>query len=250
MIMKTLTFRHCHWLAILLVAGTPAGAEGADSDQALKLSAVDGRGDAVELPQPPDVLSKRIRVGKVRFEFYDPQVVKRALAGETQFEFRYSYDSRSNWKLTKKDDQPAIEVAIRYRNIKLERSHRVLLPEEMIGDDLFQRRLTLHEFDHVAISCDDRLPVLLELMLKERNAVIGKLLNEQSDRFEGQPTTEDLTRISNQFVKTASDQVFRDFVALVAIRYRELDRVSNNGLQPLSAADRDRIIDSPPQAGG
>lgn|GEM_PF-2192228 len=220
--------------------------DASSSDVAVKVVAVDGIGNAVSLPQPPESLAEQIKAGKVRFEFYDPDVVQRKMAGETRYEFKYTYKSRSSWRRIKLDRKPAIRISIHYSQIKLERSHRVFLPEEMIQDDFFSRRLTLHEFDHVAISCDARLPALLESMLNEQNAELVEVLDEEKHEFKGSPSPQDLARISKRLVKEASDKVFDDLVSIVAIRYQELDRISENGITPLSPADRYRIIESPP----
>ena len=211
-----------------------------------KVVAVDGMGKPVDLPQPPESLAAQIESGKVRFEFYDPKVVQPKMAGETRYEFQYTYKSRSSWRRIELDRKPAIRISIQYSQIKLERTHRVFLPDEMIREDFFNRRLTLHEFDHVAISCDTRLPTLLESMLNERNSEIVRILDEEKHEFKGLPSPRDLARISKKLVKEASDKVFDDLVSIVAIRYQELDRISENGIKSLSPEDRYRIIESPP----
>lgn len=219
---------------------------GSRSAKEIILNAVDANGAAVDLPMPPSEIAEWIDEGKVRFEFYDPKITRRSFAGETEFEFQYTYKSRSSWKRKDEAGKPGIEISIQYHDIALQRSHRVLLPQEMICDDLFDQRLTLHEFDHVRISADPRLPALLASMLQERNAVVTKVLDEEEDEFTGKPSPQDLARISKRLVKNESDRVFTDFVAVVSIRYRELDRVSNYGLEKLSDEDRDRIIRSAP----
>jgi hypothetical protein len=231
-----------------LLSGGPVNAQSTAKPQDRRaIRAVDGDGKPYPLPAPPEEIAKLIEQGNVSFEFYDPKIVTRSFAGETKFEFRYAYQSRSNWQRVTQDGKPAIEVRIEYQDISLEREHRVLLPQEMMADDLFTRRLTLHEFDHVRISCDPRLPELLKSMLIDRNSRIVQVLDEEQHEFKDKPNPKDLARIGKQIVKDESDRVFNDFVSIVSIRYQELDRVSNYGLQPLSPEDRDRIIDSPPQ---
>jgi hypothetical protein len=235
-------------VATFLLAGRTAIAQNPANSQDLNaVRAVDGDGKPYPVPPPPEELAKLIQQGNVSFEFYDPKIVTRSFAGETKFEFRYAYQSRSNWQRTTQDGKAAIEVKIEYQDITLERTHRVLLPQDMMADDLFTRRLTLHEFDHVRISCDPRLPGLLKAMLTERNAKIVQVLDETEHEFTGKPTAKDLARIGRQIVKDESDKVFNDFVSVVSIRYQELDRTSNYGLKPLTPEDRDRIIESPPQ---
>ncbi len=241
------------WLVVFLIAALVAASASVDAEDgkaaeaaSSKVVATNGAGNAVNLPQAPEPLQALIKIGRVRFEFYDPNVVRRAMAGETRYEFQYSYKSRSSWRRIVLDFKPAIKITVKYSQVQLERTHRIFLPQEMIRDDIFARPLTLHEFDHVAISCDTRLPALLETLLNERNSELVTVLNEDEHGFQGTPSQQDLARISKNLVKEASDKVFDDLVSIVAIRYKELDRISENGSKPLSVDDRYRIIESPP----
>ena len=211
-------------------------------------AAVDGNGSIVTLPDPPEAISALIQSGNVRFEFYDPKVVVRSFDGETEFEFRYEYKSRSAWKRKEVDGKPGIEVGIQYEEVKLAQSHRILLPDSLIGDGVFKRQLTLHEFDHVRISSDPRWGPLLQTMLKSRNSVMTKAFDEDEDEIKGRGTPQELNRITNQMVKEASDAVFNELIELVRIRYRELDRVSRYGLETMSKEDRQRIVEAAPKA--
>lgn len=231
-------------LAGLLCASSALASEPLAAAASVAVEAVNANGEAIALPAPPGRLAALIAAGKVRFEFYDADVAPRSAAAETHFEFRYSYKSVSNWKLVRPGGTDAVEISVRYRDVRLHRTHRMLLPDTLIREDLFEKPLTLHEFDHVAISSDPRLPALLKSMLHKRNASIVKVLNEHEDGFTGRPTLTDLSRISERAVQVASDQVFNEFVDLVGIRYRELDRASQSGLKPLSPEDRFRIIES------
>ena len=244
-------FSSLMWIAAVTLLGlgwrVAACEETADLTDLSNVKVVDGDGKPLPIPAPPEELAKLIKAGNVSFEFYDPKIVTRSFAGETKFEFRYAYRSRSNWKQIRSEGKPAIEVLIDYQEITLNRQHRILLPQEMMADDIFSRRLTLHEFDHVRISCDPRLPDLLKAMLMERNSRIVQVLDETEHEFEGKPSAQDLARIGKEIVKLESDKVFNDFVSIVSIRYQELDRVSNYGLKALPAEERFRIIESPPQ---
>jgi hypothetical protein len=222
-------------------------ASSAGSQEPSSVKAIDASGNTVELPAPPEELAALIKRGKVSFEFYDPEVTVRSFKGETRFEYRYSFQSRSDWKRTMQDGKPAIEIKIDYREIDLEMDHRVSLPQDMIGDDLFERALTLHEFDHVRISSDPRLPALLKSMLRERNSRVVRVLDEELHGFRGRPSNQDMARISKQLVQESSDSVFDDFVSVVSIRYRELDRLSNYGRKVLTQEQRQEVIESPPK---
>lgn len=217
------------------------------SQDAASVKAVDASGNTVKLPEPPEELAALIERGNVSFEFYDPQVTVRSFMGETRFEYRYSFQSKSDWKRTVQDGKPAIEIKIDYRDIALEMDHVVSLPQDMIGDDLFERALTLHEFDHVRISSDPRLPALLKSMLRERNSRVVRVLDPEEHGFRGRPSNQDMARINKALVQESSDTVFNDFVSVVSIRYRELDRLSNYGRKALTEEQRQEVIESPPK---
>ena len=224
------------------LSASPAASQGTSS-----VKAVDASGNTVTLPEPPEELAALIKRGTVSFEFYDPQVTVRSFKGETRFEYRYSFQSKSDWKRTVQDGKPAIEIKIDYREIDLEMDHLVSLPQDMIGDDFFQRALTLHEFDHVRISSDPRLPALLKSMLRERNSRLVRVLDPEEHDFRGRPSNQDMARINKKLVQESSDAVFNDFVSVVSIRYRELDRLSNYGRNALTQEQRQEVIESPPK---
>ncbi len=209
-----------------------------------RLEAKDASGDAIELPEPPEELANWIRKGKVRFEFYTPGNKPRSFDGETQFEYRYDYRCRSDWKLTRVDGKPGLEIHISYSDVKLEMTHLILLPEKMIPN-VFEQTLTKHEFDHVRISAQPGLEKVLRSMLIRRNSTIRHVLDAENDDFQGTPNEADLARISQSVINKQSDLVFEDFAELIKIRYRELDRVSRYGVEALSDEQRKQIIDSP-----
>lgn len=217
------------------------------SSQPLTLEAKDASGNAVELPTPPEELAGWIRKGDVRFEFYQPGERPRSFDGETKFQYRYDYRCRSDWKQTTVDGKPGLEIRVSYSDVKLEVSHLVLLPQKML-DQVFDRPLTKHEFDHVRISAQPGLEKVLRSMLVRRNATIKHVLDAEADGFKGALTDTSLERICQAVISKQSDLVFEDFTELIKIRYRELDRVSRYGIEALSAEDRKQIIESPIQA--
>ncbi len=231
------------WIAALAYSSFAFAA-----DTAPTTNATDANVDPIELPEPNAEIAKLINRGNVKFTFYDPEILHRKFAGETQFEFRYSYKTHSRWKQIQRDGSPMLEIKVQYDQVSLQREHVISLPQEMIGSELFDQRLTLHEFDHVRISADERLPKLLESMLVERNGLIVHLLNPPDEPENAVARDRRLSRLSRRIVKDASDRVFDQFVEIVHIRYRELDRLSNYGLQPLSREDRNQVIDSQPAA--
>jgi hypothetical protein len=167
-------------------------------------------------------------------------------------------------------DQPSqLEVRLAYELIDLSVSHRMRLPESVVNTAVFDHPLVRHEFDHVAISADPGLRSRLAAMLKRRNSVIIEQLDawpgrlaappsdtaevDQSNKLPKPPILDEpeeqlgqqrrrYEAIANSIASRETKRVFADFIESVAIRYRELDRVTLHGTEPLSDEERVRLI--------
>jgi hypothetical protein len=139
-------------------------------------------GDCAEAPPP--YFQKLIKAGNVRFEFYDPRKDPRPYAGYTEYELfvYHSYDLRytrrrrgGGWRLT---------ILPTVRKVTCRLTHTVHLPERLDSDDRWADPLVRHEFDHVAVSTDPRVRMLVEHLLLnlpefERWAPGGTLLDDK-----------------------------------------------------------------------
>lgn len=207
---------------------------------------------AAKLPTPPESIAKLIADGSVVFDFYDETQHDYTFAGETTFDFHYEYRCATRYRMIDhpaeqtEDDSTsedasgrAMEVTIDYVDVKLKISHRMRLPSRLVGESFFDQRLVKHEFDHVAISADPRLPTLLVKMLSDRNSKLivplSRAENESRDRSM-------YAKMSRNAAREATSKVFEDFVSLVRIRYKELDQVTRHGIVPLPAETRLRLL--------
>lgn len=164
-------------------------------------------------------------------------------------------------------EEPALlEVRLVYDEVKLSIAHRIRLPERIAGPDFFASALVRHEFDHIAISADPKLQDRLKRMLMQRNAVILEPLDENA--FEKSRRSADTQQrvapaaapahaadedeqlqrhyaaVARAAARRQTELVFDDFIAGIAIRYRELDRLTSHGRHPLPPEQRTRLIDS------
>ena len=200
------------------------------------------------LPAPPEAIAKLIADGKVVFDFYDQRQHKFDFAGETTFDFRYEYRCTTRFRVIdqpvgdsgqEKSEGKALEVLLHYDEVSLKISHRMRLPERMVNDDFFDQRLVKHEFDHVAISADPRLPRLLIEMLKDRNSKLIVPISQQDVDLRDRQR---YAKAASAAAKEETAKVFEDFVSLVRIRYKELDRVTRHGIDPLTPETRQRLL--------
>jgi len=177
------------------------------------------------LPEPPKQLEKLLKAGRVTFEVGprkssgDPRII-----GETRYEVSYRYKSQAKWSLTQ-DAQGAriLIVNVVFSRIQWTPKHVIWLRDQPEVDAFWSNSVLLHEFDHVRISTDPRAAMKFAELLKQRRVIRHTL---QAGEFAGRELTDRL-------VEREAQAVFEEVTDLIAIRYRELDRETLHGRQPV-----------------
>ena len=187
-----------------------------------------------DLPEPPAELADWIQTGNVRFfvgqrppespgDGANDGRAKRKLAAETHFQLSFDYRSRTKWQIQKSEGTSKLLVTARFAKIKLARKHDVWFRKRPDAESFWNNRLVLHEFDHVRLSSEPGVEKRFTERLLAEN-VISQEIDSNA-------------RVTDAMVRKAvSDHVtriFNDTVALVNIRYQELDRQTSNGIRPL-----------------
>ncbi|WP_148080049.1 hypothetical protein [Roseimaritima ulvae] len=158
------------------------------------------------------------------FSFYDPAQQRRRYAGETKLDLRYDYRTTTRWELHREGGSQIVTVRPRFHHISLSRRHTVLLPLRMVGEQFYSRPLVQHEMDHVRISTNPAFDKQFQRWLETEMRVIrltlpsGQTLNNQWVQAQ---------------IKAATKQRFDRMLELIQIRYQELDRVTDHGMEPL-----------------
>jgi hypothetical protein len=145
------------------------------------------------------------------------------LSAETAYRISYDYQSRTQWNTTDTEGAKRVTVTIHYSAVELKFEHTVWFRRCPDRDRFWQDKLVLHELDHVKISSDRRLADRFKQMLSESNVIIEEF----------SPTAVINSRLINRLVHKRTEQVFSQLNQLVAIRYQELDRVTNHGIKPI-----------------
>ncbi len=83
----------------------------------------------------------------------------------------------------------------------------------------------LHELDHLRISSDPRIKNRFEQRLREESVLVRAINN-------GDVVNQNLV---SQLVKEHVVEIFQEYSDLIAIRYKELDRITNHGQRPVPA---------------
>ena len=113
-------------------------------------------------PPVPAQLKSLVETGNVEIEFYDPSTVKTKYPGHASFyidvrnQFRYDYQVI----VRQKRHHVRIRPVIQRTTWKLKNT--VKLPESYDTPAVWETDLMLHELDHVAVSSDPRVRMLME----------------------------------------------------------------------------------------
>jgi len=236
------------WLSLALRCGADevGVAPGAETAQTLRMS---------DLPEPPAELRAFLTRGKVTFliggerpSVTDPGRSTGAKLGdfdaESQFRLSYSFQSRSEWRWANRSGARRLNITMRFERLKLDVRHRVWLKEMPPRDSFWDSPLVRHEIDHVRLSSDPRLTAIfvkaidqherLELTREESVPLISLATRRMSSggrgrSFLGHLTGDDAQPLLDAVVKQEFDQI----VELIEIRYRELDRQTQHGRDPI-----------------
>lgn len=180
----------------------------------------------------PSYFKRLIEAGKVEFEFYDPQKTRRETLGHTQFDLHVRHRSSFQFGWTVGRGVRNLTIRATLSDISPNLTHLITLPERLDSDRRWNDRLLKHEFDHVAVSCDPRVMMLVEH------------LYERIDRIDRNVPSD--TRVDNRFVeKIVNEQAASRLKAVIeAIKANQnlLDDVSLHGVRPI--ADRKKFFGS------
>ncbi len=158
---------------------------------ALCYAAVNG-GDATAAEAPPH-FQHLIETGNVKFEFYDPSKTRREFPGHTAFNLHVRHRSSFKYSWTNGRGVRQLTIRIAVSGVSPRLKHTITLPDRLDSDRRWNDRLVRHEFDHVAITCDPRVLMLIahlydgvtrierEVPAGERidNRFVEKLVNER-----------------------------------------------------------------------
>lgn len=183
--------------------------------------------DAIVAAAPPE-LAGLIEVGAVQFVFYDshdPPPERQRYPAETRFDVRYRYRSTNRWHVYQAAGRRRVAIRPAFEKITWQPSHTIHLPQRLVGPEFYAEPLVRHEFDHVRISVQPDF---------ERRFREGIAELEVIDRTVPPGQTVDAAWVEQQ-VRSRVEDLFWQTLQLIEIRYRELDRLTDHGVQPLPA---------------
>lgn len=181
--------------------------------------------DCDELPEPPAWIAELMRRGDVALVHGppdDPRRIsgKRVTAAETAYEIEFDFRLRLRWRI----DEDAIEVFIDDIDFQWQPVHTIWFRQLPAAESFWNERLVLHELDHVAISSHRSIRDTFQRRAGQLSPLEGEVRAEETPR-------QAAGRIAREAVKA----LFDDVSNLAKIRYVELDRQTDHGLQPIPA---------------
>ena len=112
--------------------------------------------------KPPEYFQRLIEAGGAKFDFYAGRPPDQRYPGRALFYLNWRDETayRTTWKT--EDGKKQVVVRVNLKKVTCELTHTLKLPRRLNNDRRWTNRLVKHEFDHVAISTDPRVTMLVE----------------------------------------------------------------------------------------
>lgn len=173
--------------------------------------------------KPPQYFQRLIEEGNAKFDFYARRPPRQRYPGQALFHLNCRDETayRTTWKT--KDGKKQVVVRVNLKKVTCELTHTLRLPRYLNNDRRWTNRLVKHEFDHVAISCDPRVTMLVEHLYGKVKRVL---------------TTVDAdVKVDDKLVRPLIDKQYgaraNAVIALIKSNYVLLDKISRHGNTPI-----------------
>ena len=190
-----------------------------------------------ELPEPPSEIAKLVEDAKASFysgrkPWEETKAARertgvtqrgKRLAGETKFKLQYDFRSNTKWRVRREKGKRILVMTVTYSRADLKHSHEIWFRRRPYIKNFWDDRLVQHELDHVRISMSSVVGSTFLKNLKDSRILRREISESQQVDKE----------IVQKFVDEHVEEVFQEIVSLVSIRYKELDRVTDHGLNPI-----------------
>lgn len=165
--------------------------------------------------EPPEYYARLINEAGVSFVFYDPIRDPRPHRGYTTFHYEVRY--RSTYQYWLKGGR--IRIAPKVGWFAHQLTNEVLLPESLDHDRRWTNSLVQHEFDHVAMTVDPRVRMLIEQVCRatptiERGLPLGTELNDP---------------FIDRLIREEVEPRYQAVLDLLIANEKDLDKVTRHG---------------------
>jgi hypothetical protein len=177
---------------------------------------------AAQAQDPFDAYMRNLAIaGNVVAEFGRPA----GPAFDAHAEFQYAVQVRWDYGVSISKRGAALELVLtpHFTRVEIGVSHRLRLPASEELDGIRYRTLLHHEYDHVAISTDERPRILLRELIRS----MGPIRKVWTGPVP--PATAQTDAILSAEIEARKEAVVR----LVAEAYERLDRLTDHGRRPV-----------------
>lgn len=182
----------------------------------------------------PPGIKRLIEIGEVSFQTDDRKLAAFKKQGLAKFTFDYQYRYRLIATIQGIDEdtqEPVLKVSARIQLTNLKLAHRVFILSTFNQKDPWKSRLLQHEFDHVSISTDPRLKILLKICLGEPLKIQIPL---ETDNSETRPLS---TRIDQEIHRTMQQRV-QEIERITQALNDQFDKESSDGVRNITSRER------------
>jgi hypothetical protein len=173
--------------------------------------------------EPPDYFARLIDEGSVTFVFYDPIREPRTHRGFTTFHLDVSYRSSFQYRWVDQAGGRQVTIEPKIGPISYKLVNEVQLPENLNHDRRWTNSLVKHEFDHVAMTLDPRVRLLIDHLCAGTPVVV------ENFPAGAQVTGESVERLIHKEVEPRYQSVLKLLIA----NEHDLDKVTRHGLRNL-----------------
>jgi len=183
--------------------------------------------DHLQAGPPPEYFRDLINRGNVTIELYDPRGKRLAWPGVTAFDLQVKHDYRYHHSVVSRGGTRYLRIALQVSITEKKFSHTIHLPDKHRGPEFWEEALPRHEFDHVAVSTDPRIDMLLEHLYTKLDIVDYKLGPRESPR----------AKLVNKVVDEILAERRQAVLELIRANYVLLDKVTAHGRLPVPERD-------------
>ena len=165
--------------------------------------------------ETPEYYARLIDEADVSFAFYDPVRDPRQHQGYTTFHYDVRYRSAYQYRLNGR--RIRIDPYVGWFAYQL--SNEVLLPESLDHDGRWASSLVQHEFDHVAMTVDPRIRMLIEQVCRATPAIVRDV--SLGAEVNGQ--------LIDRLIHDAVEPRYQAVLDLLIANEKDLDKVTRHG---------------------
>lgn len=171
----------------------------------------------------PEYFARLVDKGNVTFVFYDSVREPRSHQGYTTFRYDVTYRSSYQYQWADRIEGRQLVIDAKISQVKCTVTNQVDLPSTLNHDRRWTNPLVRHEFDHVAMTLDPRVRLLIEDLCASTPKIVRTLPASTlvTDEFVG------------QVVHEVVDSRYQAVLQLLLANENDLDAQTQHGLHDL-----------------